>query len=63
MADLFLFAVDFSTGALKVQCAQGYSTAAVREDEFVRHFFEQNLLSSGDSVRYARQYVKMKLGG
>ena len=62
MAHFFLFAVDFGTGALKIQYAEGRSTA-VREDEFVRHFFEQNPLSSGDSVRYARQYVKKKLGG
>jgi hypothetical protein len=63
MPELFVFVVDFRTGALKVQYTQGCNTAAIREDQFVRHFFEQNLLSSGDSVRYARQYVKMKFGG
>jgi len=62
MQDVFVFAVDFGTGALKIRYSQGFSTA-VREDEFVRHFFEQDPLSSGDSVRYARQYVKMKFGG
>jgi hypothetical protein len=36
---------------------------AVREDEFVRHFLEQNPFCSGDSVRYAQQYIKMKFGG
>jgi len=63
MPDSFVFAIDFRTGALKVQYAQGCSTRAVREDEFVRHFLEQNPFCSGDSVRYAHQYVKMKFDG
>jgi hypothetical protein len=29
----------------------------------VRHFLEQNPFCSGDSVRYAHQYVKMKFDG
>ena len=63
MSDFFLFSVDFETGALKCQYAQSGITTAFCKDEFARRFFEQNLLSSGEAPRHARQYVKKKLIG
>lgn len=53
--------MDFETGALKFQYAERPITAAFGQDEFVRRFSEQNLLCSGEAVRYARQYVKQKI--